>query len=102
MEEAGGKDLGAFFKQWLEVAGEPELKVSVVEAGKKGTPEIVIEQMQDHIFTFNLELLIRNQKGERLMKIPVSERKTSVRLDGGRDTEIIADPNIRLLYRAAD
>ncbi|HRW84667.1 MAG TPA: M1 family metallopeptidase [Bacteroidales bacterium] len=102
MEEAGGKDLGAFFKQWLEVAGEPELKVSVVEAGKKGTPEIVIEQMQDHIFTFNLELLIRNQKGERLMKIPVSERKTSVRLDGGRDTEIITDPNIRLLYRAAD
>ncbi|MBN2634078.1 MAG: M1 family metallopeptidase [Bacteroidales bacterium] len=102
MEDAGGRDLDTFFNQWLYVAGEPELKISLIKGRKKGRSEIVIEQIQDHIFTFDLEILLRDHEGERIMKIPVSAKKKIIPVDGGPVTEIIADPSVRLLFRAAN
>ena len=66
MEEASGKDLSRFFTQWLYVPGQPELKILQKADKKSGTTEISIEQEQDTLFEFNLELLIKDSSGRKI------------------------------------
>lgn len=99
MEEASGKDLSIFFNQWLNLAGQPELKIWNRAIKKKGITEVFIEQLQDHLFEFNLELLIKDALGERVEKIVVKERLTKINLQSADVTEITPDPNVKLLFK---
>jgi aminopeptidase N len=99
MEKASRKDLNSFFKQWLFVAGQPDLKIKSINADKKGFIDIIIEQTQNRLFSFDIELQIKDSKSSYLLKIPVSERITIKTIKTQEITEIIPDPNTNLLFR---
>ncbi|MCX6333964.1 MAG: M1 family metallopeptidase [Bacteroidia bacterium] len=99
MEDVSGKDLKKFFHQWLYVAGQPELRIRLADSKNKRTSEIIIEQMQDYIFTFNLEIMLKDNSGSRIIFIPVNERKSTVNVKASPDAELIIDPEARLLFR---
>jgi aminopeptidase N len=98
MEEASGKDLAGFFNQWLMISGQPDLKISTRKAGK-GKTEIIIEQTQKYVFTFDIDLQIRDSEGNRTIKIPVSEKVTRKTVKTEKFIEIIPDPDVKLLFR---
>jgi aminopeptidase N len=99
MEEASGKDLSGFFYQWLYVAGQPDLKITNTPSERKGTMEITIEQKQEYLFRFPLELLITSQQGSYREKVEVSNRITKLTVSTGLIKEIIPDPDVNLLFR---
>jgi aminopeptidase N len=99
MGEVSGKNLYSFFNQWLYVAGQPDLKFSSKPLPGKGKTDIIIEQKQDYLFNFDIELLIKDAKGSSLIKVPVSDRITKINVKSDSITDIIPDPNINLLFR---
>ncbi len=99
MEETSGEDLGNFFKQWLYQAGQPELKIWKKSDNKAGNTVVYIEQKQQHLFDFKLDLLVKYSSGERIENISVKERITKVVLPNVNVTDVIADPNVKLLFR---
>ena len=94
-----GKDLSGFFHQWLYLPGQPELKITTSPSQRKGLTEIVIEQTQPSLFNFPLELLINSQEGIFRENIRVSERLSKITLKSGNIKEIVADPDVNLLFR---
>jgi aminopeptidase N len=100
IEEVSGKDLEKFFHQWLWVAGQPDLKITKQEGKMKGYIDVIIEQRQNYIFTFNLDLLVKDTMGIRREKVVVNDKTTTLSIKGGPESEIIPDPDIKLLFRA--
>jgi len=98
MEEVSGKDLSKFFHQWLSVGGIPELNVWA-EAGNNETAIINIEQKQDYLYEFSIELLIKDSGGERIEKIAVNEKLTRAKINSGSNLTIITDPKVNLLFK---
>jgi aminopeptidase N len=96
MEKAGNENLESFFRQWLYISGQPELKIHT-ETGK-GTTQLIIEQSQKTLFTFDIEIQISDSAGAHLITIPVTERITR-KLFNGSIADIKPDPNINLLFR---
>jgi aminopeptidase N len=99
MERVSKKDLGKFFNQWLFVAGQPDLKITTGPGETKGDTDLIIEQTQDYLFSFDIELQIKDLNGSFIIKIPVSDRITRKTLKSQSILEIKADPNINLLFR---
>ena len=99
MEETSGKDLNVFFTQWLYIAGQPELKIWNKVIKKTGLTEVYIEQKQDHLFEFNLELLIKDSSGERLEKTAVKDRLTKITVQSTSIQVITPDPYVKLLFK---
>jgi len=99
MEAVSNRNLEYFFKQWLFVAGEPDLKITTGPEERKEYTEVTIEQTQENLFRFDIELQIRDSNGSQIIKIPVSDRITKKILRIGKILEIIPDPNINLLFR---
>jgi aminopeptidase N len=102
MEEVSRKDLTNFFQQWLYTAGQPELRIWNKYSKKTGTTEIFIEQKQDHLFEFNLELLIRDNSGEKIVNVAVKERITKFNISTPEAVKITPDPHINLLFKLAE
>jgi aminopeptidase N len=102
MEEVSGRDLKGFFNQWLWVAGEPDLKINLVPGKKKGTSDILVEQVQGELFTFNIEILIKDQGAEKIVTVPVKDRITSFNVKASPGSEIIPDPHTKLLFRRVE
>lgn len=96
MEETSGKDLGQFFRQWLYKPGQPELKISREQKGKNTI--LVIEQVQENLFSFNLEVQVKTSRGPEILSIPVNSRTTWYGLRQN-PKEIIPDPAVKLLYK---
>ncbi len=101
MEEASGKDLSGFFRQWLYTPGHPRLTGtwSYDEKAK----EVVIGLRQESsgaAFSFPLEIGLYDAAGKRL-------RKETVQIDGKEKTfriktqsapaRITPDPDVKLL-----
>jgi aminopeptidase N len=99
MEKVSKKSLGKFFNQWLFVAGQPDLKITASSVKGKGFTDLIIEQTQDYLFSFDIEMQIKDSKGLHTIKIPVSDRITRKTLRADKILEIIPDPNINLLFR---
>lgn len=99
MEKVSNKDLGIFFNQWLFTAGQPDLKITTSLGKRIGFTDLIIEQTQDFLFSFDIELQIKDLKGLHTFKIPVSDRITRKTLRIGKIIEIIPDPDINLLFR---
>jgi Aminopeptidase N len=99
MEKVSKKSLGKFFNQWLFVAGQPDLKITASSVKGKGFTDLIIEQTQDYLFSFDIEIQIKDSKGLHTIKIPVSDRITRKTLRADKILEIIPDPNINLLFR---
>jgi aminopeptidase N len=101
MEEVSHQNLSAFFKQWLRTAGEPELKLTNKKL-RKNLTEITVEQKQEHLFSFDLELLIKDSSGDIVKNIFVDERVTKILVHSGNISEIVPDPNVILLFKSTE
>jgi len=110
MEEASGRDLTYFFKQWLEIPGQPVIKCTWTHKKKNGQIEIDIEQMQEHYpFVFKLPLEVRDQifNGDITIpyrsisyQVPINERKVRITLPVDfKVAEIKLDPKSQLLFQ---
>jgi len=98
MEEVSQKDLTSFFDQWLKTPGEPALLITHKRLRNNMT-EITVEQKQDNLFSFDLELSIRDLSGDFIKSIQVKERITKVRIRSENISGVIPDPNVLLLYK---
>jgi aminopeptidase N len=99
MEEVSGKNLENFFHQWLYVAGQPDLKITKAEGREKGFIDIIIEQKQNWLYIFNLDLAVKDSKGARVVSVPVKDKITRVSFQAELHSEIVPDPDIKLLFR---
>ena len=100
MEEASGTELDDFFHQWLYLGGHPILNVSWTYDDRKNELSVLVEQLQDgHIFEFPLELLIKNNQGEKLVDMTVDRAsQTFVFSSASPPDNVIADPGVKLLF----
>jgi aminopeptidase N len=99
MEEVSRSELGDFFHEWLYVPGQPNLKITTAEGSKKGTVDIVITQLQDHLFTFPLELQVEDKNGSRIEKVIITGKETRFNVAASPDPKIFTDPYVKLLFR---
>lgn len=106
MEEASGKDLDAFFKQWVYSAGYPKLNLAQTYDTKAKMLRITIEQMQkaDKItpmaFRLSLDLEIDTGSGKRIEKIELKKRfeTFSFKIDK-RPTGLKLDPFEKVILK---
>jgi aminopeptidase N len=99
MEKVSNRDLKNFFYQWLFVAGEPDLKITTRAGERIGYTDLTIEQTQDHLFSFDIDLKVIGSKGSQIINIPVAERFTTKTVRIEKILEIIPDPDSDLLFR---
>jgi aminopeptidase N len=96
LEQASGKDLKDFFKQWLYTAGTPHLEVSWRYDEAQKFVKLHIEQKQDTLFTFPLEVAINSNDDVR--QTSIKDRITDVTLPANSKPQILLiDPKIKLL-----
>jgi aminopeptidase N len=101
MEEVSHQNLTSFFNQWLKTAGEPVLLITKKKLKKKVT-EVSVEQKQEHLFSFDLELLIKDSSGDIIKSVSVNERVTKILVRSGDNLEILPDPNVLLLFKITE
>ena len=99
MEEVSGKDLDKFFQQWLYRAGQPELMFWFENNRRKGITDVFIEQKQEYLFEFNIELLIKGDSMERSINVNVNDRVTKISIPLMRKVVIDPDPKTNLLFK---
>jgi aminopeptidase N len=92
MEQASGQDLSMFFKQWLNTAGHPKLKVSFDTSTEKGKLVIKVEQQQASLYDLPLEYLVNKQP----YTVNIKERVTIFKVQLPVN-QIAFDPNINSL-----
>lgn len=100
MEEVSGIDLQKFFHQWLYVAGEPQLKIELKKGKNKDSSELIIEQLQDHLFEFKIDITLKSPLNDMEIteQVSISKRITKLNVEAEYGSEVIADPGVRLLF----
>ena len=105
MQLASGKNVQAFFDQWLRRPGYPEVTVSWSKNRKApGTTMIITQTGRFGYFEFPLPVVVIDRKGaEHPFRIPVAARAVT-QLDVGYSTaeiaRVVVDPDVTVLVRA--
>ena len=97
MEAETGRDLDAFFHQWLMESQHPILKIK--DKSQRGF--IRIRQKQKScLFAFDLEVEVMYADGtSEMIALSISEKKRKIELESGkRITALRYDPNVKLLF----
>jgi len=98
-EKVSGQNLKIFFNQWLFSAGLPVLNVSWDYNKIKKTLSIEIEQTQNKLFEFPLEIGLEYGSKTIIKKFDIKDKTTKkVVLPDDEPGKIIADPNVNLLF----
>src|SRR5690606_11465124 len=101
MEKASDKNLGNFFKQWLERVEIPSLKVSWAYVKKSQSLELIIEQTQPgNPFDLQLEIgIMGNNQLQQVETVKISGKslKTSIPVKFSPE-KLVLDPNTNLLF----
>ncbi|MFC4095189.1 M1 family metallopeptidase [Euzebyella saccharophila] len=98
MESVSGKDLNAFFEQWIFTKGYPELKWKWNYKGKKLS--LSIDQLQKHhTYSFPLEIGITVNGKTTIHTVEVTDSKAnfSIKTDAKPDS-VVLDPDTWLLF----
>lgn len=102
MEKTAGKDLQAFFRQWLFTPGHPILDVQHAHDAKKNELTVTVTQKQDAAFTFPLEIALKGKNGTAVKKLQVTKPVQQFTFANTPAPEsIVIDPGVKLLYEAA-
>ena len=97
MEQASGKDLSGFSKQWLFQPGAPEIQATWQFYPKSGEVAVRIRQTGPRLFSFPLEIGI--DEG-RIEAVTITGKEATFRFKTTKKPEkMILDPNVNLLYR---
>lgn len=106
MEAAAGRDLGWYFRQWLEEPGYPILAASTTRDETTGEVVLTVRQRQEAgwpTFRIPLEVELAGERGAvSRHAVEVTEREQSFRLPGpeGR-VGVTLDPEGWVLFRAS-
>ncbi len=99
METTSGKDLKRFFDQWIYHAGHPRLEVSWVYNPASRQVKLIVEQKQENLFDFPLEIKLGTAA---VQKLRISLRKQEFMLSSLEKPENMGlDPNVLLLFEAS-
>ncbi len=99
MEKVSKQNLGVFFKQWLYSAGYPIIKGKWKYDNNNKSMHISINQMQDYVFTFPLQISIRGAHQTIIKTINITNRNTNISIPlDFKPLSIIPDPNVNLLF----
>jgi aminopeptidase N len=103
MEEVSGRDLQQFFYQWLMIPQNPELKVTWNYDRRSRKTVITVAQMQEHLFTFPLEINLVAEGKIYPVKTEISQRETQISVDSPYPPDqVVTDPNINLLFQQVE
>ncbi|MER3497345.1 MAG: hypothetical protein C4308_01255 [Chitinophagaceae bacterium] len=100
-EKISGKDLTAFFKQWLYQPGIPQLDIHWKYDNKTKKLCLIVEQKQSGAaFQFPLELRIQSASGKsRLEKLWISNKQQTFNFSSTEPVATVeADPFVNLLF----
>ena len=90
-----------FFKQWLYTYGQPKLNIEWKYDASKKSVAIKIEQMQNDLFEFPLEIGFTDGNKTIVKSIAIKGKITAKEIPLNiKPTQIIADPNVNLLFEA--
>jgi aminopeptidase N len=99
MEEVSGKDLKAFFKQWLYTPGMPLLQVTHSYDKARNSVVLTVNQRQANAFAFPLEIEIQTAKGLVKKTLQVSKLSEQFTIpNSGEVKGIVVDPGVKLLF----
>jgi aminopeptidase N len=105
MEEASGKELGWFFRQWLEEPGYPVLEASATRDGATGTVLLTVRQLQPADWpTFRLPMVVEVTGGGGdpvRQAIEITQRSQAFSIGGVGPGEVRTrlDPDGWVLFR---
>ncbi|MBK7869810.1 MAG: M1 family metallopeptidase [Saprospiraceae bacterium] len=105
MEEVSGKDLKAFFQQWLFVAGHPKLEMSWNYNNESKQLTLELKQTQKGAafqFPIDVGIYYDNETTPDIKSFQVkgSSEQFTAKLEK-TPTKIILDPNVKLLFEGA-
>ena len=103
-ERASGKNLSAFFEQWLERTGAPNLRIADAKAEvvAGGWQLSVTLEQGAPAYTLSVPLAIRTIEGEITRRVALSrERETLILQLSAEPLQITLDPELRLMRRLA-
>ena len=99
MENASGKDLKAFFDQWIFKAGHPRLEVTWRYDLKQKQVRMIVEQKQEQPAAFPLDVGLTNASGVTIEKIKISTRKQEFLIPSAqKPVSLTLDPHVWLLF----
>ena len=99
MEAACGHDLQSFFRQWLFTAGQPVLNTRWEYDAKKKTLIIAVEQLQNNLFSFPLQLLVETGNGKEIKTLDIKDKITTLTVSSATAPfKITLDPGCNLLF----
>ncbi|MES2807661.1 MAG: M1 family aminopeptidase, partial [Bacteroidota bacterium] len=94
MQNISGQKLQSFFDQWLRTAGHPDLGIKWLYDTKTRVVDVVVNQKQNTLYTFPLELTIDGQPHT----INITGKTTTVHIAAGKKAPVVkVDPNVNLL-----
>ncbi len=103
-ERASGHDLAAFFAQWLERAGAPNLRIADAQAESVAGGwrlSVTLEQGAP-AYSLSVPLAVRTAGGEITRRVELSrERATAVLELPAEPLQVALDPELRLMRRLA-
>ncbi len=103
-ERASGKNLGAFFGQWLERSGAPALRIAGAKAERSadGWRLRVTLAQGEPAYALSVPLGVRTAAGEITRRVRISrERETAMLELPAEPLAVALDPELRLMRRLA-
>jgi len=92
-----GLNLQAFFNQWLKTPGHPKLKITYQYDDAAKALDVHIEQTQDHLFDFPLEMSLPNNA--KIFTFNIKERTRDVQIPVAANPGTLnIDPYVNLLF----
>jgi len=100
MEEASGKDLSAFFHQWIYRGGHPKIGGAWHYDADSKTLSIALNQQQGRpLFQFPLEIGIGSGPSQEVKSVFLDKKTQSFSFDfPSKPAQIVLDPNTWLLF----
>ena len=104
--DASGKDLSAFFTQWLVRPDIPSLSVDQVTIEQEGGRSVVSFRLLQHTeapYQLRIPIMIKTRLGttREIVNLETSERQVSITVDS-LPTALIIDPEYDLMRRLAE
>jgi aminopeptidase N len=104
INEASGKNLDSFFRQWLYQPGHPKLSGNWHYDAKTGLVEIELRQTQNGVhFQFPLNIGLRNEDGAldiRTLQVNTKSQKFTIPANT-KPNDLVLDPGTWLLFEGA-
>src|SRR5690242_12602248 len=101
-ESASGRDLHAFFGQWLSRAGAPALVLAEAKHAKSSSGNVITVVLEQGTPEYRLRvpIAIRTERGEELRTLDLDSTRQAFTLEThDKPLEVVLDPDLRLFRR---